>query len=86
MPETETEGEEEAEIYELAVELRQTAMVAVEATSHEEAWDAVKMPNDRETQEVLRKKQFKGAEYQPEDIIAVGDVEEADLSVVGGEE
>jgi len=82
MSETASESEEEAEIYEVDVQLRQSAIVAVEATSREEAWEAVRMPNDRETQEVLRKKNFKGAEYEPEDIIAVGDVEESDISVV----
>jgi len=81
MPEA-TESEEEAEIYEVDVQLRQSAIVAVEADSREEAWEALRMPHDREVQEQLVKTNFKGAEYEPEDIIAVGDVDEADISLV----
>jgi len=82
MSETASESEEEAEIYEVDVQLRQSAIVAVEATSREEAWQALRMPHGREVQEHLAKTQFKGAEYDPGDIIAVGDVDEADISVL----
>ena len=82
MPETANESEEEAEIYEVDVQLRQSAIIAVEATSREEAWESLEMPHDREVDELLTKTRFQGAEYQPEDIISVGDVNEADISVL----
>lgn len=87
MAETASESEEEAEIYEVDVQLRQSAIVAVEATSREEAWEALQMPHDREVEEQLVKTNFKGAEYEPVDIIAVGEVDEADISLTeeGGE-
>ena len=87
MPETANESEEEAEIYEVDVQLRQSAIIAVEATSREEAWESLEMPHDREGDELLTKTRFQGAEYQPEDIISVGDVNEADITLIeeGGE-
>lgn len=73
--------QDETNIYEVQVALRQTALVAVEAESREAAWDKVEMNHDRETQEFMARTDFSGAHYEPEDIIAVNNVDEADLTV-----
>ena len=70
------------DIYEIDVELRQSAIVAVEATSREEAWEALQMNQSRDVEEVLAKTYFKGAEYEPQHVMAVNDVDEADMSIV----
>ncbi|GGO03724.1 hypothetical protein [Haloarcula pellucida] len=74
----------DTDIYELDVELRQSETIAVEATSREEAWDALEHPHERDVQEFLAKNasQFTGALYEPQDVISVGDVEEPDISLV----
>ena len=90
MSQNETDGDaelgteveqDETNIYEVQVALRQTALVAVEAESREAAWDKVEMNHDRETQEFMTRADFTGAHYEPEDIIAVNNVDEADLTV-----
>ena len=78
-----TDGGEdtEADIYEVDVQLRQSAIVAVRADSREEAWESLLMPHDRDVQRALAGMQFTGAEYEPEDILAVNDIEEADIDL-----
>ncbi|QIO23072.1 hypothetical protein [Haloarcula sp. JP-L23] len=76
---------DDTDIYEVSVELRKTAMVAVEAESCEAAWDALRMPHNRYVSEQLRQMRFTGSEYQPVDVITVNDVSEADISLTGSE-
>lgn len=77
----------ETDIYEVDVQLRQSALVAVRAESREAVWEALRMPHDREVQQTLVRTDFSGAEYQPEDILAVNNVDEADIDLTtdGGE-
>jgi len=76
--------EQDGDVYEIDLQLRQSALVAVRAESREEAWEALRPPHDREIQEVLARTQFTGADYQPEDVIAVNDVDEADIDITDG--
>lgn len=78
MAETE---ETEMDIYEVTVELRQTAIVAVEAPSRGEAFEKLKHPRDEEVRRLLTRKTFTGAEYTPIDIIAKDGTEESELTV-----
>ncbi|MDS0280331.1 hypothetical protein NDI85_21330 [Halomicroarcula sp. S1AR25-4] len=85
-PETVTDGggeQPDTDIYELDVQLRQSATIAIEATSREEAWDALEHPHERDVQEFLATNGslFTGALYEPQDVISVGDVEEPDISL-----
>jgi len=75
--------DDEGDIYEVDIQLRQSATVAVRADSRDEAWEALRMGHDREVQEVLTRTQFTGADYQPQDILAINDVDEADIDLTG---
>lgn len=77
---------DDTQIYEIDVELRQSAIVAVEAKSREEAWQALKMSQDRNVQRELTKTEFSGDMYKPIDAIAVNDVDEPDISLVENKE
>lgn len=72
-------------MYEVNVSLQQTATVAVEAESREEAWEAVQTPLGREAAKVLASTDFHGAFYQPEDIDEAGHVSDVDLSTLDEE-
>jgi len=87
-PHEEEQQDDDATVYGVQVELRQTATINVKADSREEAWDALKEPHDRETDKLLMNTDFRGGHYEPEDISYEYDPAEVgtDLDVTGGEE
>jgi len=68
------------DIYEIEVELRQTALIPVRAPDRSTAWDKLDHPRDRETQELFAKMNFSGATYEIIDVIAVNGTDKAELT------
>lgn len=75
---------DDADVFEIEVELKQTALVSVKADSRKEAWEAVREPQDREVSEVLRRKDFTGDFIEPLDLIATNATDEIDIDLTEG--